>query len=124
MEHILSISMLLIGLAVGAGACWLVVNTKLKHIADNARSEVNAENSGLRSDINNRNEQITRLKTEVSDGRTTLKEIRDEFTTLKAREAQLETIIKQEPLLRALLVAFSLQSEAFTQKEIKKAVKD
>lgn len=96
MDYILPISMLLIGIAVGVGACWLVLNTKIKHAADNARSEANAVISGLNADVSNRDTAIEQLKTEVSEGRSALKEIRDDFTTLKAREAQLETTIKQE----------------------------
>ena len=96
MDYILPISMLLIGLAVGAGACWLVLNTKLKHVADNARSEANAEISGLKANVCDRDASIEQLKTEVSDGRAALKEIRDEFTMTKEREEQRETTIQQE----------------------------
>ena len=96
MDYILPISLLLIGLAVGAGSCWLVLGTKLKHAADNARSEANAEISGLKADVINRGATIEQLNTEVSEGRTALKELQGDFTTLKAREAQLETTITQE----------------------------
>jgi len=84
MVYILPISMLLIGLAVGAGACWLVLNTKLKHVADNARSEANAEISGLKADVSNRDAAIEQLKTEISEARTALKDLQDDFTTWPA----------------------------------------
>ena len=96
MEYILPISLLLIGLAVGAGACWLVLNTKLKHAADNARSEANAEISGLKADVINRDAAIEELKSELSEARAALKDLQCGFTTLKAREAELTTTITQE----------------------------
>jgi len=53
MEYILPISMLLIGLAVGSGACWLVMKGKRQHAVDNAKGESNAVISGLNADVKN-----------------------------------------------------------------------
>ncbi len=41
MVYILPISIQLIGLSVGSGVFGLLLSTKLKHVADNARSETN-----------------------------------------------------------------------------------
>jgi len=96
MEYILPISMLLIGLAVGAGACWLVMNTKIQHAIDNAKSGASAEISGLKADVANRDIAIEELKKRVEEGQVAISEVQSAVTTLKAREAELATTITQE----------------------------
>ena len=96
MEYILPISMLLIGLAVGSGACWLVMKGKRQHAVDNAKGESNAEISGLNADVKNLDSSIDDLKKQIEKGESAYSEVRDTVTSLKAREAQLETTIKQE----------------------------
>lgn len=96
MDLILPISLLVIGLAVGGGACWLVMRTKIQHAIDNAKSDATADISALKADVVNRDDAIADLKDQLQQERTHVGTIRDNVATLKAREAELITIIKKE----------------------------
>ena len=96
MEYVLPISMLLIGLAVGSGACRLVMKGNLQRAVDNAKGDSKAEISALNADAKNRDSAIDELKTQVEKERSAFSESQETVTTLKTRKAQLETIIEQE----------------------------
>ena len=96
MDEILPIAMLLIGLAVGAGACWLVFHSKLKHAATAARSEIQAENAALAARLAASDTTIESLQGEVAAGQTCLQERQQENTSLNSRVTQLETQLEQE----------------------------
>ncbi|MFP6763603.1 MAG: DNA recombination protein RmuC, partial [Planctomycetaceae bacterium] len=86
----------LIGLFAGIGISWILFGAKLRHAADKARSQADAEIAGLKSDISHRNSAFEQLRTDITASRSALKEMQEQVTLLKAREAELNTTIKQE----------------------------
>lgn len=96
MDYTLAILMLFVGLTIGVGAGWMVMSAKLQHAVEKAKSVANAEISGLKADVANRDTAIDELKKQVETGRVDVAEIQNAVTTLKAREAHFRTTIKQE----------------------------
>lgn len=96
MDIILSISMFFIGVVAGGIVCWILVQAKIKHAETNARSQANAEMSGLRANIEDREKQIGRLDAEVSAGQERIKSIQTDVQNLQTDNARLNTTIEQE----------------------------
>ena len=97
MDTILPISMLLIGLCRGWRGLLASVQTQSSSTSQTMPgARQNAEIAGLKADLFSREAEIDQHLSEVSDVRIELKVIQEDFTTLKAREAHLETTIDQE----------------------------
>jgi len=96
MDHLSVSSAALLGLATGTAICWMVLGPKLRQAAEAARGETRAEIAGLTSDLSHRDAALSQARAEVAEGREALTAMQTEVTALKAREAELRTIIEQE----------------------------
>ena len=67
MDHILPIVLLLIGLAVGGGAVWLLLRAKIQHAYDRGKSEADAERIALAERLNAREQTIGGLDAKVQE---------------------------------------------------------
>lgn len=96
MEHILPILLLLIGLAVGCLATWLVMRGKMQHAHDLGKADGESENKVLAERLVAREQTIAELTAKVQQLDQEIRECRALEANFKAKEAQLATTLVQE----------------------------
>ena len=96
MDHILPIVLLLIGLAVGGGAVWLLLRAKIQHAYDRGKSEADAERVALSERLNARDQTIGGLGAKVQELERQIAEHHAAESKLHSQVAQLATTLTQE----------------------------
>lgn len=96
MQYVTPISFLVIGLAVGAVAVWLVLRTRIQIEYVRATAQGESEQAGLNERIQGRDMTIARLETTIEKMRLQLEEAQDALLELRSTEAQLKTTLVEE----------------------------
>jgi len=96
MDVVLPIVMLVLGIAVGGGAAWLVLRGKVRHALDRGRGEAGAEMAALSERLVGREETIEELRRELSGRDVSLEKLQAEVLALSDRGSRLETTLKEE----------------------------
>ena len=96
MDHILPILLLLIGLAVGSGAVWLLLRAKIQHAFDRGKTEADAERIALGERLNARDQTIDGLNEKVQELQRETAQHRDSQLRLQSQVTQLATTLEQE----------------------------
>ena len=96
MSYILPILMLLIGIAVGAIAAWLVLKAKTRHAFDRGRNESGAQSAALAERLVAREDAIEELRGRLRQEGVTVEELRARVAELNAKTVQLETSLEEE----------------------------
>ena len=96
MDIVLPILMLLLGLALGAGACWGLAKAKIQHVGDLARSDAESQQAALNERLEARQQIIDQLAEQVSRLERNLGEFRSSESSLKSKVVQLATTLEQE----------------------------
>ena len=104
MEYILPIAMLVIGLAVGCLATWLVIRSKTDHAYDRGKSEAAVERAALDERLRASQQDVEELKGEAQALEGKVDTYRTTITGLEADKSRLtETIQQQQNQLREKL---------------------
>lgn len=96
MDFILPILLLFIGLGIGRLSAWLLVRSKIDHAHDQAKAESESELAVLTERLSSRDMSIAERDSAVDQCKSDLRNKQDEVTNLKAIEARLATTIKEE----------------------------
>ncbi|MCH2204164.1 MAG: DNA recombination protein RmuC [Fuerstiella sp.] len=96
MDFILPIVLLLIGLGVGGLTTWLLLKSRIEHAHDRGKAESDSELAKLRERVDSRDETIAERDSAIEQHKSELKSQQDQVSNLKAKEAQLTTMIKDE----------------------------
>jgi DNA recombination protein RmuC len=96
MDPIFSILFLLIGLAIGATAAWLVLRTKGQHQYDRGRADAEGERIALTERMQARDQTIAELNAKVRQFEQKVQEDQAAASNLKAKLAQYATILDEE----------------------------
>ncbi len=96
MDYILPVILLLIGLAVGAGACWGVMNSKRQQVIENVKHISTIEIQSLKSDLSHRTETLTEVKQQLNNETKRFATSQKNVSALKVHGSKLTTIIKKE----------------------------
>ncbi len=96
MEYLLPIVMLLLGLALGAGAVWLLLRTKRLAEYQRGRQEAAAETAALGERLVAREETIEELRNRLSEKEAARAELQAQVTQLSAKVADLSRAVAAE----------------------------
>lgn len=97
------ILMLIVGLAVGGGAVWLILRAKIQHAADNAKTEAQSEIAVLTERLQGRDTQIQGLNASADKLREYNARLQAELTSAATRLAAAEEKNAQIPGLNVSL---------------------
>ena len=95
-ENIITILMLVAGVAFGGIAVWLVLRPRIKHEYDRARSESETERATLVERLQGKDQQARRLEANNSELEAQLSESQSENARLMAQASSLETQLNAE----------------------------
>ena len=96
MDHSFSILLLLVGLAVGGGAAWLLLRAKIQHAHDRGKTDGEGERIALGERLNARQQTIDGLNGKVQELERQIAEHHAAQSRLNAQVAQLATTLKAE----------------------------
>ena len=96
MVQIVSILFLLIGIAIGAIAAWLVLRAKGQHSYDRGKSDADGERIALTERIRARDQSIAELTAKLQQLEQKFHESQTVESNLRTKLAQFATIIDQE----------------------------
>jgi DNA recombination protein RmuC len=96
MDSLLPILLLLVGLAIGGGATWLVLRGNVGHAYDRWKSESEAERVALAERLAARQQTLDELGVKLRELEDQCKAARQTEQDLKAKEAMLATTLQQE----------------------------
>ncbi len=96
MEHLLPILFLLIGLAIGVTAAWLVLRAKGQHAYDRGKANAEGEQIALTERIQARDQTIAGLNAKVQQFEKKTGEFQTAETNLRTKLAQYATTLDQE----------------------------
>jgi predicted RNase H-like nuclease (RuvC/YqgF family) len=96
MNSLLPILLLLIGLAIGITAAWLVLRAKGEHAYDRGQADAEGERITLTERVQAREETIEGLNAKVHQLETQIKEDQATETSLRTKLAQYATTLDQE----------------------------
>lgn len=96
MEYLLPITFLFIGLAVGGFGVWLLFKSKVTHAFDRGKAHIESELAVLTERSEGLGRIVADKDTALSQQKEELRKQQEQFTALKAREAQLITTIREE----------------------------
>ena len=96
MNYILPILMLLVGLALGGGASWLLLRAKITAAYDRGRGEASAETAALSEKVVARDESIEELRGRLAEKDASLVKLREEVKTLGVAAAELRQALAAE----------------------------
>jgi DNA recombination protein RmuC len=113
------ISMLLIGLAIGAVAMWFILRARLQRAEAQARAEGQTERAVLAERLQSKEEEIRRLSAALEEGTRRLDELQGLLHAEAEKRAAAETRSQQIPRLEEDLREREARAEALRQ-EIKK----
>jgi DNA recombination protein RmuC len=96
LDSIIPAVLLLIGLAVGGGAIWLLMRGKEQHAYHAGQANSEAERIALTERLNARQQMIDDLNSRVQEALSQLKQGQAAESTLREKVAQLNTTLEQE----------------------------
>lgn len=96
MDSLLPILMLIVGLAVGGGAVWLLLRAKIDHARDRGRGESEAERIALTERLAARQQTIDELSARLQQFEQRVAEAQTAESNLKAKLVQVATTLEQE----------------------------
>src|SRR5208283_5237788 len=96
MDHIFPILLLLIGLAIGVTAAWLVLRAKGQHAYDRGKADAEGERIALTERVQARDETIEGLNAKVQRLEAQIREGQATETSLRTKLAQYATTLDQE----------------------------
>jgi DNA recombination protein RmuC len=97
MSYFLPVLMLLLGLAFGGGAAWLLLRTKAAAAYDRGRGEASAETAALSEKVIARDGTIEELRNRLAEKDASLAELQRQVTTLSTKAAGLnQALIEQQ----------------------------
>lgn len=88
--------MLLVGLAVGGGAVWIVLRMRIAHAGERARAESSAQIATLDERLQSREQSLDELRRALRDREEELGRAQETVTTIKTKYAQLATLLEEE----------------------------
>jgi len=87
---------LLVGIAVGAVAAWLLWRAKVRHAFDRGRNEARTENAQLAERLVAREDALEELKNGLQAKAVALEELHGKLAAVNAKAVQLETTLNEE----------------------------
>ncbi len=96
MDHILPILFLLIGLAIGVAAAWLVLKVRTQSAYDRGKADAEGQRIALTERMQARDQTIEGLNAKVQHLETQIREGQTVESNLKTKVAELATILDQE----------------------------
>jgi DNA recombination protein RmuC len=96
MGEILPVLMLVVGLAVGGGAVWLLLRAKIQHVYDRGKSEGEGQRIALTERLEARQRTIDDLDARARQLESQVQEHRLAEASLRERAVKLETTLQQE----------------------------
>jgi DNA recombination protein RmuC len=96
MDFVLPITLLFIGLGTGGLAMWLLLKSKIDYAHETAKAETTSELAVLRERLEGQDRIVAERDSTIEQHESGLRKQQIELTTLKTREAQLVTTIKEE----------------------------
>ena len=96
MDHILPILLLLVGIATGAAAAWLVLRAKGQHAYDRGKADAAGERSALTERVLARDQTIAGLNAKVQQLEQKVHEGQAAESNLKAKLSQYAAILDQQ----------------------------
>ena len=96
MDHLLSFAFLLLGLAVGGGAAWLLLRGKVQHAFDRGKAEGEGERIALGERLAAREQTIDGLNSQVRQFQEKTDQQQTAESKSQAKLAQLAAILDQE----------------------------
>jgi DNA recombination protein RmuC len=96
MTYVLPLLMLLVGIAIGAAAAWLVMRLRIEQAAERARAAIETERATLAERLGGREQMIAQLQTIVAQAGRDAAESQHKFTQLAQERAQLATMLQKE----------------------------
>jgi DNA recombination protein RmuC len=96
MDYVLPIVLLLVGIAVGSGACWLLMRAKIEHARQRGESASEADRAALTERLDARQKNIDDLDAQSRRLESQLREHQLAETNLRERAVELETTLQQE----------------------------
>jgi len=96
MGEILAVVMLVVGLALGGGAMWLLLRVKVQHGYERGKGEGEAERVALTERLAARGQTIDGLQAKAQQLESELREHRLAEGSLRERAVELETTLQQE----------------------------
>ena len=96
MNQLLPILLLLIGLAIGVTAAWLVLRAKGQNAYDRGKADAEGERIALTERVQARDQTIDGLNTKVQQLEAQIREGQDTETSLRTKLAQYATTLDQE----------------------------
>ena len=92
----LAIVLLVIGLALGGGASWLVMRTRVAHVQDRARAEADNELAALKERLSARDVAVGESRQAAGERERELAEARQQIASWQTKAAQLNTLLDEE----------------------------
>jgi len=96
MNEMLPIAMLLVGLAIGSGAAWLIVRAKAQHAVDRARGETEAERAALAERVQSRELSLTQAQATLQAKELRIEQDRASQLDLERKLAQYRQALESE----------------------------
>ncbi len=96
MDFVLPIVLLIIGLGIGGLTVLLLFKSKVDYARDRARAESGSELAVLKERLEGQEKRVSEKDLAIEQHKSELRVQQEELTSLKAKEAQLVTTIKEE----------------------------
>jgi DNA recombination protein RmuC len=104
MSYVLPILMLLIGVALGGGAVWMLLRAQAAAAYSRGRGEASAETAALAEKVVGRDGTIEELRNRLAEKDTSVTDLQRQVTALSAKAAQLnQALIAQQEQTREKL---------------------
>jgi hypothetical protein len=100
MDLILPVIMLLIGLAVGGVAVWLILKSKIEHAYHRAKADAQSELAMLTERVQSREQALSKLGGEAEERNARNRELQQELTAAKERQGQAGRPCTSDPAAR------------------------
>jgi DNA recombination protein RmuC len=91
-----ALGLLFVGLALGGGACWLVMRSRMAHAQDLARATADHELAALNERLVARNAAIDESRRAAGERERELSEARQQIAAWQTKAAQLHTLLDEE----------------------------
>ncbi|HKD36689.1 MAG TPA: DNA recombination protein RmuC [Pirellulales bacterium] len=111
MTYLLPILMLLLGIAIGAAAAWLVMRLRIEQAAERARGAIETERATLVERLDGREEMIAKLQEAIAQSGRDASDFQQKVTQLAQERAQLATLLQKEREHAAEKLALFNQAE-------------
>jgi DNA recombination protein RmuC len=111
MTYVLPLLMLLVGIAIGVAAAWLVMRLRIEQAAERARGALETERATLAERLGGREQMIAQLQTAVAQSGRDTADFQHKVTQLAQERAQLATMLQKEREHAAEKLALFNQAE-------------